>query len=137
MSAQGQYYGVELFDDEYVAMYDIEQHLMGPRFKTEQEAQAFVDGDTMTYTGPNWEQRIEAQLMPDEQDRLIELLHAFVDGQDDECQFDHHGDCQNHYAYLGPFDCGVVAARTYLKYIDNAIVRRLQYAGYKPPESDT
>lgn len=45
MSSQGEYYGVEQFGNEWVAMYDIEQHLMGTHFATEKEAQDFVDAD--------------------------------------------------------------------------------------------
>ena len=45
MSAQGEYYDVQQFGDEWVAMYDQQQQLRGPSFATEAEAQAFVDAD--------------------------------------------------------------------------------------------
>lgn len=82
------------------------------------------------YMGPNWEQRMEAQLMPDEQDRLIAILHGLVDGQDDDCSYDHHGSCQNHYGELGDFDCAVHAGREYLKHVDKVVASRLKFAGY-------
>ncbi len=46
MSSQGEYYDVKKVGDEWVAMYDPEQHLMGERFKTEKEAWDFVNNDT-------------------------------------------------------------------------------------------
>lgn len=49
MSSHGEYYAVEQFGDKYVAMYDIEQHLMGEEFDTEEEAQAFIDADNEKY----------------------------------------------------------------------------------------
>ena len=79
MSSQGEYYDVQKFGDEWVAMYDPEQALMGQRFKTEAEAWAFVQADKAT---PLPEQGGFNERLTEMLTKLHEAHYDTIDGTD-------------------------------------------------------
>lgn len=84
MSSQGEYYDVQKFGDEWVAMYDPEQQLMGKSFKTEAEARAYVEADmNPTDTNQANEVKLEAEL----ENLIRNNIHTFADEylELDEC----------------------------------------------------